>query len=169
MATGNSAAAASISFSVNGERIEIAASLEDNLLHILRNRLGLKGSRYGCGAESCGACMVLINSVPRPACTAIMADAAGAQVETVEGLASADNFSALQQAFLDEQAGQCGYCLSGVLISATALLRRNPNPNRDDILIALEPHLCRCGTHHRIVRAVLRAAALPAQPEPAAP
>jgi nicotinate dehydrogenase subunit A len=156
---GGKPTAATIAFGLNGERVEIAASPEDNLLDILRNRLGLKGTRYGCGAEACGACMVLIDGAPRPACTAILADAAGRNIETVEGLAPTNHFSSLQQAFLDEQAGQCGYCLSGILISATALLRRNPDPSRAEILTALDAHLCRCGTHHRIVRAVLRAAA----------
>jgi nicotinate dehydrogenase subunit A len=124
------------------------------LLDVLRNELDLKGSRYGCGLEQCGSCMVLVDGAPVYACSQEVGSISGKRVTTVEGLAG----HPLVQAFLDEQAGQCGYCLSGILISAKALLDRNPTPTRADIVAALDVHLCRCGTHFRILRAVERAA-----------
>ncbi|MCA8928309.1 MAG: (2Fe-2S)-binding protein [Alphaproteobacteria bacterium] len=130
------------------------------LLDILRNTLGLTGTRFGCGLEQCGACMVLVDGRPVQACTAALDAVLGKQVTTVEGLAGPDGgLHPLQQAFLDEQAGQCGYCLSGILISAAALLERNPKPSRAEIAAALDGHLCRCGSHVRILKAIERAAA----------
>lgn len=129
------------------------------LLDILRNTLGLTGTRFGCGLEQCGACMVLVNNEPVQSCNAALDSVLGKQITTIEGLADADGKPhALQQAFLDEQAGQCGYCLSGILISAKALLDRNPNPTRREIAVALDDNLCRCGSHVRILKAVERAA-----------
>jgi nicotinate dehydrogenase subunit A len=128
------------------------------LLDVLRNDLGLKGSRYGCGLEQCGTCMVLVDGEPTCACTCELGSVSGRQVTTIEGLGSADNPHPLQLAFLQEQAGQCGYCLSGIIISAKALLDRNPSPSRADIVAALDKHLCRCGTHTRIIAAVQKAA-----------
>ncbi len=144
---------------VNGASRIVEADGDTALLYVLRNTLGLKGSRFGCGHEQCGACMVLVDGKPSYACTLPVWAVSGKRVTTIEGLGTADAPHPLQQAFLSEQAGQCGYCLSGILISAAALLARNPNPSRADIAVALEPHLCRCGVHNRIVRAVLRAAA----------
>ncbi|MEX2617384.1 MAG: (2Fe-2S)-binding protein [Alphaproteobacteria bacterium] len=130
------------------------------LLDILRNTLGLTGSRFGCGLEQCGACMVLVDGQPMQSCNAALDSLAGKQITTIEGLAGTDGkLHPLQQAFLDEQAGQCGYCLSGILISAKALLDRNPNPTRREIAAALDDNLCRCGSHVRILKAVERAAA----------
>ena len=148
-------------FTVNGEarRVEVEPSLP--LIYVLRNELGLTGTRYGCGLEQCGCCMVLIDDEPGYACTRTVESVAGQTVQTVESLGGAEaNPHPLQQAFLEEQAGQCGYCLSGILISAKALLDRNPNPSRAEIATALDGHLCRCGAHTRIIRAVGRAAAL---------
>ncbi len=145
---------------VNGalRRIEAEASLP--LIYALRNELGLTGTRYGCGLEQCGSCMVLIDGEPAHACGRAMDSVAGRSVQTVEGLGAEDSLHPLQQAFVDEQAGQCGYCLSGILISAKALLDRNPDPSRADIVAALDGHLCRCGAHTRIIRAITRAAAV---------
>jgi nicotinate dehydrogenase subunit A len=144
---------------VNGAARTVEADANTALLYVLRNDLGLKGSRFGCGHEQCGACMVLVDGAPAYACTLPLSAAAGKRVTTIEGLGTADAPHPLQQAFLAEQAGQCGYCLSGILMSAAALLDRNRAPSRAEVAAALEPHLCRCGAHNRIVRAVLRAAA----------
>jgi len=131
------------------------------LLDILRNTLGMTGTRFGCGLEQCGACMVLVDGQPVQSCNAALDSVAGKQVTTIEGLAGSDGtLHPLQQAFLEEQAGQCGYCLSGIIISAKALLDRNPNPTRSEIAAALDDNLCRCGSHVRILKAVERAAAI---------
>ena len=148
-----------IAFTVNGERRQVGAAETTSLLDVLRNQLGLCGTRYGCGLEQCGSCMVLLDGEPVYSCTREVGTVAGRSVTTVEGLGAPPKLHALQQAFLDEQAGQCGYCLSGILMSAKALLDRNRNPSRADIVAALDRHLCRCGAHQRIVRAVERAAA----------
>ena len=132
---------------------------ETPLLDILRNNLGLTGTRFGCGVEQCGACMVLVDGAPVQSCNSALDAVAGKEITTIEGLAGGDGtLHPLQQAFLDEQAGQCGYCLSGILISAKALLDRNPNPSRREIAAALDDNLCRCGSHVRILTAVERAA-----------
>ena len=146
------------SFTVNGESRHVSALETVSLLEILRNHLGLLGTRYGCGLEQCGCCMVLVDDHPVYACTREVGTVAGRAVTTIEGLGTPAKPHPLQQAFLDEQAGQCGYCLSGILISAKALLDRNPDPSRGDIVAALDKHLCRCGAHQRILRAVERAA-----------
>ena len=144
---------------VNGRAVEIDADATTPLLELLRNGLGLRGSRFGCGLEQCGACMVLLDGEPVYACTLAAGAAAGRRVTTVEGLGTPEAPHALQAAFLAEQAGQCGYCLSGILIAAKALLDRNPDPSRAEIAAALDRNLCRCGAHNRIIRAVTRAAA----------
>jgi nicotinate dehydrogenase subunit A len=148
-----------ITFTVNGTAKSVATPETATLLDILRNQLGLMGTRYGCGREQCGCCMVLVDGQPAYSCTREVGTVAGKVVITIEGLGSVAKPHPLQQAFLDEQAGQCGYCLSGILISAKALLDRNPEPSRADIVVALDKHLCRCGSHQRILRAVERAAA----------
>jgi nicotinate dehydrogenase subunit A len=145
----------SVAFEVNGRMVSVEANETTPLLDVLRNELDLKGARYGCGLEQCGSCMVLLDGEPVFSCSREVGTVAGRRVTTVEALAG----QPLVQAFLDEQAGQCGYCLSGIVISAKALLDRNPRPARADIVAALEPHLCRCGTHQRIIRAIERAAA----------
>ncbi|WP_439548259.1 (2Fe-2S)-binding protein [Falsiroseomonas sp.] len=148
-----------VAFTLNGAAV--AAPIEDDapLLAALRGPLGLSGTRYGCGAEQCGACLVLVDGQPAYACTLHSGAVAGRSVTTVEGLGTPDAPHALQAAFLELQAGQCGFCLSGILLRASVLLRDNPAPTEDDVRVALDPHLCRCGSHNRIIRAVLRAAA----------
>jgi aerobic-type carbon monoxide dehydrogenase small subunit (CoxS/CutS family) len=148
-----------IDLTVNGRTVSVAADATAPLLGVLRNALGLMGTRFGCGLEQCGSCMVLVDGEPVYACTREIATVIGRRVTTIEGLAHGDRLHPLQQAFLAEQAGQCGYCLAGILMSAKALIDRNPNPSRADIVAALDQHLCRCGIHNRIIRAVERAAA----------
>jgi aerobic-type carbon monoxide dehydrogenase small subunit (CoxS/CutS family) len=143
---------------VNGQLVNVAADEETSLLDVLRDRLDLKGTRFGCGLEQCGCCMVLIDGTPEKSCTKPIWTVAGKSVVTVEGLGTAAKPHVLQQAFLDEQAGQCGYCLAGIIVAASALLARNPSPSRADIVAALDGNICRCGTHNRIIRAVQRAA-----------
>lgn len=145
---------------VNGKPVQVSAANNTPLLDVLRGQLGLMGTRYGCGLEQCGSCMVLLDGEPVYACSREVGTAAGGRITTIEGLGSADNPHPLQQAFLDEQAGQCGYCLSGIIISAKALLDRNPSPTRSEIARALDKNLCRCGAHPRILRAVEKAAAM---------
>jgi nicotinate dehydrogenase subunit A len=149
-----------IAFSVNGREVKVAVAHDDvSLLDVLRNQLRLIGTRFGCGLEQCGCCFVLIDGEPIKSCGRSVASVAGRSVTTIEGLGTAEKPHPLQQAFLEEQAGQCGYCLSGILISAKALLDRNPSPSRADIVHALDDNLCRCGAHNRILRAVEKAAA----------
>jgi len=150
----------SIALTVNGRPVTVAADPTTPLLDVLRNELDLKGSRYGCGLEQCGSCMVLINGQASYSCAREIGSLANKTVTTIEGLGTPDKPHPLQQAFLQEQAGQCGYCLSGIIISAAALLAQNPQPSRADIVAALDRHLCRCGTHTRIIAAVQRAAAM---------
>lgn len=147
-----------LSFTLNGGAVTAEVPDGATLLHALRGPLGLSGTRFGCGAEQCGACMVLLDGTPHYACTLPAEAVAGRAVETVEGLGTPETPHPLQAAFLAEQAGQCGFCLSGILVSAAALLRANPDPDEAAIKAVLEPHLCRCGSHNRIVRAVRRAA-----------
>jgi nicotinate dehydrogenase subunit A len=139
---------------VNEVRHEVDADPETPLLYVLRNDLGLKGTRFGCGSGQCGACMVLIGGRPVPSCTLPISDASGSAITTIEGLATGGEPHPLQRAFVAEQAGQCGYCLSGIIISAKALLDGNPRPTDTEIRAALDGNLCRCGTHPRILRAV---------------
>src|SRR6478609_3513777 len=148
-----------IELSVNGKPVRVETDATKPLLYVLRDELALRGSRFGCGTEQCGACMVLIDGAAEYSCSREIGTLAGKAITTVEGLSNNGALSPLQQAFLDEQAGQCGYCLSGILISASALLARNPTPSRGEIAAALDRHLCRCGAHNRIMRAVARAGA----------
>ena len=148
-----------IRFTVNGREVGVAADADTPLLDVLRNHLGLYGTKFGCGLEQCGCCMVLIDGRPEKSCGKALSTAAGRAVLTIEGLGTREKPHPLQQAFLDEQAGQCGYCLSGILISAKALLNHNPAPSRREIAAALDDNICRCGSHPRILRAVERAAA----------
>ena len=147
------------SFTVNGQPVAIVVDGTTPLLSVLRDQLGLRGSKFGCGAEQCGACMVLIDGKPEYSCAREIATVADRSVTTIEGLGNNGALHPLQQAFLDEQAGQCGYCLSGILISAAALLERNARPSRAEVAAALDRHLCRCGVHNRIIRAVQKAGA----------
>lgn len=147
-----------VRFTVNGAERVVRAAQNTPLVYVLRNDLGLKGTRLGCGANQCGACHVLIDGQSVPSCDTPLWAAAGKSVVTIEGLGSPERAHRLQRAFIAEQAGQCGYCLSGIMISAQALLAHTPDPTEDEVRAALDRHLCRCGTHNRIVRAVLRAA-----------
>jgi nicotinate dehydrogenase subunit A len=158
---------ASIAFTVNARSVEVTADGDIPLLDVLRNHLGLTGTRFGCGLEQCGSCMVLIDGLPEKSCGKALSTVAGKSVTTIEGLGTPSNPHPLQQAFIDLQAGQCGYCLSGILISASALLDRNPAPTRAEIAAALDDNICRCGSHHRILRAVARAAARMREEAPA--
>ena len=145
---------------VNGRAVSVSVETEEiPLLNVLRNALGLTGTRFGCGLEQCGCCMVLIDGEPAKSCARPIWAVAGKSVTTIEGIGTPDAPHPLQQAFIEEQAGQCGYCLSGVLVTAKALLDRNASPSRAEIAQALDDNLCRCGTHNRILRAVAKAAA----------
>jgi nicotinate dehydrogenase subunit A len=147
-----------ISLTVNGRPVNVTADGDTPLLDILRNHLGLVGTKFGCGQEQCGCCMVLVDGRPEKSCGKPLSTVAGKVVTTIEGLGTSERPHPLQQAFLDEQAGQCGYCLPGILISAKALLDRNSAPSRAEIAKALDDNICRCGSHVRILRAVERAA-----------
>ena len=147
-----------IRLTVNGQKRVAHAAQNTPLIYVLRNELGLKGTRLGCGANQCGACHVLIDGQSVPSCDTPLWAAADKNVVTIEGLGTPAHAHRLQRAFIAEQAGQCGYCLSGIIISAEALLARTPDPTEDEVRAALDRHLCRCGIHNRAVRAVLRAA-----------
>lgn len=147
----------SIEMIVNDRPVSVGVAETTPLLDVLRNHLALKGARYGCGLEQCGSCMVLVDNEPVFSCAREVGTVAGRHVTTIEALGGNHP---LQHAFLDEQAGQCAYCLSGIIMSAKALLDRNPSPSRDDIVTALDKHLCRCGAHPRIIRAVVKAASM---------
>lgn len=144
---------------VNGEIAPVRAQETATLLDVLRNQLGLTGPRFGCGAGECMSCAVLVDGVVKASCQVEVGLVDGKSVTTVEGLGDPERPHPLQVAFLEKQAGQCGYCLSGILIGAKALLDANPDPSRAEIAAALDPHLCRCGAHNRIMDAVALAAA----------
>jgi nicotinate dehydrogenase subunit A len=144
---------------VNGEAHALACDPDSPLLDVLRAGLGLAGPRFGCGLGLCGACTVIINGKARTSCDYPAWAAEGTTVTTVEGLADGDRLHAVQRAFLDEQAAQCGYCTSGMIVTAAALLAASPAPTEQEVREALNGNLCRCGTHGRIVAAVLNAAA----------
>jgi nicotinate dehydrogenase subunit A len=148
-----------ISLTINGSEVAVAADPDTPLLDALRNHLGLVGAKFGCGLEQCGCCMVLVDGRPEKSCGKPVSTVAGKQVVTIEGLGTREKPHPLQQAFLDEQAGQCGYCLPGIIVTAKALLDQNPAPSREEIALALDDNICRCGSHVRILRAVERAAA----------
>lgn len=152
-----------IELRVNDRVHQVAVPEDTSLLEVLRNDIGDKSPKFGCGLEQCGACMVWIHGRPTPSCGVAVEHVAG-EVRTAAGLGSADAMHPVQAAFLELQAGQCGYCISGILISAAALLRDNPRPTRPEVTAALERHLCRCGTHQRFVDAVLAAAGAEATP-----
>jgi nicotinate dehydrogenase subunit A len=143
---------------VNGRSCESTAAGDTPLLYVLRNDLDLKGTRFGCGTEQCGACLVLVDGKPAYACTTPLSAVEGKTVTTVEGLAERGPH-ALQRALIAEQAAQCGYCISGIVVRGAALLESNRDPTEEQVRTALDSHLCRCGSHNRIVRAVMRAAA----------
>jgi nicotinate dehydrogenase subunit A len=144
---------------VNGRPLTVTAEAETPLLYVLRNDAGCKGVRYGCGVGQCGTCTVIIDGKAVQSCDVPVSAVAGKAITTIEGIGSADKPHPLQRAFIEEQAAQCGYCASGIIMSAKALLDANPKAGDADIRAALNKNLCRCGTHQRILRAVKRAAA----------
>ncbi|MBR0748206.1 (2Fe-2S)-binding protein [Bradyrhizobium japonicum] len=148
-----------IQFQLNGAAMTVETDPDQTLLDVLRGRLGVTGPHFGCGAGECGACYVMVDDRAMASCDMPMWSVADKDVVTVEGLGTAEQPHPLQRAFVSEQAMQCGYCVSGVLISAAALLKRNPSPTETEVRAALDRNLCRCGSHNRMVRAVLRAAA----------
>ena len=149
---------AATTLKVNGVEHMVRAEFDTPLLYVLRNDLKLKGAKFGCGQGQCGACMVLIDGHNVMSCDTPLWAAAGKSITTIEGLGGIDAPHALQRAFVAEQAAQCGYCISGVIMTAAALLGRNPDPSEADIRQALGRNLCRCGTHTRIIKAIRRAA-----------
>jgi len=150
-----------ITLNVNGREYAVDADPTTPLLYVLRGDLGLNGAKFGCGLGQCGACTVLIDGEAVYSCVTPIAALAGRRIRTVEGLGTVTNPSPLQQAFIDEQAAQCGYCIAGMIMRAQALLDRNPHPSDEEIRTHMQPNLCRCGTHARILRAVGRAAGKP--------
>jgi nicotinate dehydrogenase subunit A len=148
-----------IDIKVNGKRHRVEAEPDMPLLYLLRNKLELNGPKYGCGAEQCGSCMVLLNGKAMPSCVIPGSAAAVYEVTTLDGLAKDGELDIVQKAFIDEQAAQCGYCMNGMVMSAKALLSENPKPSDAEIRQALNRVLCRCGTHTRIINAVKKAAA----------
>jgi len=147
-----------LKFSLNGVDVAVDAPRDAPLLFVLNNDLDQYGAKFGCGLSQCGACTVLIDGEPVRSCQTPAQTAVGRAVTTLAGLMEGGNPNRLQQAFIDEQAAQCGYCISGMIMVAQALLDRNPSPTEAEVRSALNGNLCRCGTHTRIVRAVLRAA-----------
>jgi nicotinate dehydrogenase subunit A len=145
--------------SVNGRRREVRTEPDTALLHVLRNHLGLKGTRFGCGLGLCGTCMVLVDGRAVYSCDTPLWSVAGKEVTTVEGLAAPENPHPLTRALISEQAAQCGFCVSGIIVAAAELLAGNDDPSDAEVRAALDRNLCRCGAHNRIVRAVLAAAA----------
>jgi nicotinate dehydrogenase subunit A len=143
---------------VNNESKPVSADPATPLLYVLRNDFALNGPKFGCGLAQCGACAVLRDGVEIRSCVTPLSDVGAAAITTVEGLGMVERPHALHAAFVAEQAVQCGYCISGMIVAASALLERNPNPSEAEIVAALDGHLCRCGTHLRIVRAIQRAA-----------
>ncbi len=147
-----------ITFTVNGERKSVTTDPARPLLDVLREDLGLTGAKFGCGERQCGACTVLINGRPAFSCATRVVTANNREIETIDGLAKGDKLHPVQEAFLAEGAMQCGYCTTGMIMNAVALLREKPKPSPDEIRSAMDRNMCRCGTHLRIMAAVARAA-----------
>jgi nicotinate dehydrogenase subunit A len=147
-----------VRITVNGRRHTVSAAPHTPLLYVLRNELELKGPRFGCGLAQCGACTVHLGDRAVRSCVTPVGQAAGAPITTLEGLGTPDHPHPLQQAFIDEQAAQCGYCINGMIMTAAALLKRTPRPSDGELRSALAGNLCRCGTHMRILRAIRRVA-----------
>jgi nicotinate dehydrogenase subunit A len=148
----------SVNLKVNGTSHSVPAEPDTPLLYVLRNDLALNAAKFGCGLAQCGACTVLVDGRPMRSCVTPISALSGAEIVTLEGLGTLDKLHPLQKAFIDEQAAQCGYCINGMIMTAKALLDRKPNVAEEDVRAALADNLCRCGTHNRIVGAVLRAA-----------
>ena len=150
---------------VNEKPHTVQAAPDTPLLYVLRNELGLMGPHFGCGEEQCGACMVLVGDKARPSCKLPVSEVGKTRITTLEGLAAEDELHPVQRAFIEEQASQCGYCLSGMIVTTAALLWKNPHPSDRQIREALDGNLCRCGAQLRILRAVKRAEALLSETE----
>lgn len=146
-----------VTLNINGAKFPVSAPGDETLLSVLRNRLNLTGTKYGCGEGECGACTVLLDGKAVPSCQALVSEAAGAKITTIEGLEQHGQLTFVQQAFLDEEAFQCGFCTSGMIMRATALLRDTPAPTESQIVARMNRNICRCGTYPRIVAAVQRA------------
>jgi nicotinate dehydrogenase subunit A len=146
-----------IVLTVNGERHTVQSAPDTPLLYVLRNALGLTGPHFGCGAEKCGACMVLIGAEARQSCKLPVSEVGNSRITTLEGLMEEGELHPIQRVFIEEQAGQCGYCLNGMIMTTAALLWKTPHPDDTQIRQALDGNLCRCGSHLRILRAVRRA------------
>jgi nicotinate dehydrogenase subunit A len=144
---------------INNERRSVDADPATPLLYVLRNELGLVGAKFGCGVAQCGSCTVLVDGAPARSCALQIGALSDASITTLEGIGEGTRLDALQSAFVAEQAAQCGYCTSGMIMTAKALLDRVPKPSEEQVREALNDNLCRCGAHNRIVRAVMRAAA----------
>jgi nicotinate dehydrogenase subunit A len=155
-----------ISLMVNGSRRSVPAEPETPLLYVLRNDLALNGAKFGCGLAQCGACIVLVDGRAVRSCVTPISALGESEITTIEGLGTIDKPHPLQQAFIDEQAVQCGYCINGMIMVAKELLDHNPRPTEADVREGLAANLCRCGTHGRIIRAVLRAAQSTGKPRP---
>jgi isoquinoline 1-oxidoreductase alpha subunit len=147
---------------INGKSYPVEAEANTPLLWVLRDTIGLTGTKYGCGIAQCGACTVHFNGTPVRSCSVVVSAAARAKITTIEGLAE-DSKHPVQQAWIEEQVPQCGFCQSGQIMAASALLRTNPNPTDDDIVVAMQGILCRCGTYTRIQKAIKRAANIMAE------
>jgi len=155
-----------ISLMVNGSRRSVPAEPATPLLYVLRNDLALNGAKFGCGLAQCGACTVLVDGRAVRSCVTPISALGESEITTIEGLGTIDKPHPLQQAFIDEQAVQCGHCINGMIMAAKELLDHNPRPTEADVREGLAAHLCRCGTHGRIIRAVLRAAQSTGKPRP---
>lgn len=149
-----------VKFHLNSQQVDLNLEDDTPLIYALRNDLGINSSRLGCGLAQCGSCTVLVDEQPARACVLPVKSVNGKKVTTLEGLGEPASPHPLQQAFIDEQAMQCGYCASGIIMAASALLKANNDPSDSDINDALSGHICRCGTHHRIIRAIKKAAVM---------
>ena len=147
-----------VSLKVNGAVHSVAAEPDTPLLYVLRNDLGLNAAKFGCGLGQCGACTVLVDGAPMHSCITPIGILGQSEITTLEGLGTLERPHPLQTAFMEEQAAQCGYCIAGMITMAKAILDRNPHPSEAEVRLGLSGNLCRCGTHNRIVRAILKAA-----------
>jgi nicotinate dehydrogenase subunit A len=147
-----------VQLDVNGVRRSVDAAPETPLLYVLRNHLGLAGSRFGCGTGQCGACVVMVDGRPMASCDLPVSFVLDKRITTVEGLGGGNELHEVQKALIEHQAAQCGYCMSGIAVAAVALLENNPSPSEEQVRQALDKHLCRCGAHNRVVKAILSVA-----------
>src|SRR5690349_7397635 len=154
-------AMATIQLAINGKSYSVEAEAQTSLLTVLREHLDLTGSKYGCGEGQCGACTVLVDGKSQHSCITRIGTISGKQITTIEGLATGDQLHPVQQAFLDEGAMQCAYCTSGMIMSAVALLKKNPSPNESEIVDFMDGNVCRCGTYSRIITAIQKASKSP--------